>query len=66
MVDLHLGFRTPTKAQLRGHIAHFDAIFNSFAGKMGEFCSLGAGDQGCINSSVEPSSVLKPSCINIS
>ena len=46
MVDLHLGFRTPTKAQLRGHIAHFDAIFNSFAGKIGEFCSLGAGDQG--------------------
>ena len=66
MVDLHLGFRTPTKAQLRGHIAHFDAIFNSFAGKIGEFCSLGAGDQGCINSSVEPSSVLKPACINIS
>ena len=53
MVDLHLGFRTLTKAQLRGHIAHFDAIFNSFAGKIEEFCSLGAGDQGSINPSVE-------------
>ena len=51
MVNLHRGFRTLTKAQLRGHIAHFDAVFNSFASKIDEFCSLDAKDQGWIHQS---------------
>ena len=48
MINLHLGFRTLTKDQLRGHITYFEQLFTSFASKIDEFNSLGTSDQGWI------------------
>ena len=48
MINLHTGFAMLTKAQLSGHMAYFDAVFKSFAGKIDDFQSLGVGDQSIL------------------